>query len=99
LWDNGWELEDISEVLGISGRSCYCWRRIFEEFGAATRPPFPLTGHTQTITCALLTAVEDIFAVDSGLFLDEVCTWLAVGHNIIVSTSTLSHNLKETGLT
>ncbi|KAG1728597.1 uncharacterized protein EDB91DRAFT_1161216 [Suillus paluster] len=35
LWDNGWELEDISEVLGISGRSCYRWRRIFEEPGQA----------------------------------------------------------------
>ncbi|KAG1748002.1 uncharacterized protein EDB91DRAFT_1048188, partial [Suillus paluster] len=79
-----WELEDISEALGISGRSCYRWRRIFKEFSAATRPPSPLTGHTRTITCALLTAVEDIFAVR---------------HDIIVSTSTLSCNLKEAGLT
>ncbi|KAG1717837.1 uncharacterized protein EDB91DRAFT_1008356, partial [Suillus paluster] len=83
------ELEDISEALGISGRSCYCWRRIFQEFGAATRPPSPLTGRTRAITRALLTAVEDIFAVDSDLFLDEICTWLAVGHDIIVSTSIL----------
>ncbi|KIK31478.1 hypothetical protein CY34DRAFT_29068, partial [Suillus luteus UH-Slu-Lm8-n1] len=43
--------------------------------------------------------IEDIFAVDSDLFLDEVCTWLAAEHDIIVSTSTLSRNLNEAGLT
>ncbi|KAG1755117.1 uncharacterized protein EDB91DRAFT_1027794, partial [Suillus paluster] len=90
---------DINEALGISGRSCYRWRWIFEEFGAVTRPLSPVTGRTRTITRALLTAVEDIFAVDSDLFLDEVCTWLALRHDIIVSTSTLSRNLKEAGLT
>ncbi|KAG1745471.1 uncharacterized protein EDB91DRAFT_1270046, partial [Suillus paluster] len=99
LWDHGWELKDISEALGISGRSCYRWRRIFEEFGTAMKPPSPLTGHTQTITRALLMAVEDLFATDSDLFLDEVCTWLAVEYNIIVSTSSLSCNLKNAGLT
>jgi transposase len=92
-------LEDITEALGMSGRSCYHWRRIFEEFGTVVRPPSPLTGRTQTITRTLLTAIEDIFTVDSDLFLDEVCTWLAAEHDITVSKSTLSHNLNEAGLT
>ena len=48
---------------------------------------------------ALLTAVEDLFAEDSDLFLDKVCTWLAGQHNIIIGTSTLCHNLKQAGLT
>ncbi|KAG2126955.1 hypothetical protein DEU56DRAFT_689232, partial [Suillus clintonianus] len=103
LWNHGWELADICEAFGVSERrglrSCYRWRRIFEECGTATKPPSPLTGRTRTITRALLTAIEDLFTVDSDLFLDEVCTWLAVGHDIVVSTSTLSRNLKEAGLT
>ncbi|KAG2150764.1 hypothetical protein DEU56DRAFT_869105 [Suillus clintonianus] len=80
LWNHGWELADICEAFGVSERSCYRWRRIFEE-------------------CALLMAIEDLFTVYSDLFLDEVCTWLAVSHDIVVSTSTLSRNLKEAGLT
>ncbi|KAG2085194.1 uncharacterized protein F5147DRAFT_748740 [Suillus discolor] len=99
LWDHGWELEDICEAFGVSQRSCYRWRQIFEECGTATKPPSPLTGHTRTIMQALLMAVKDLFAEDSDLFLDEVCTWLTIEHNITVSTSTLSCNLKDAGLT
>ncbi|KAG2128610.1 hypothetical protein DEU56DRAFT_819250 [Suillus clintonianus] len=99
LWNHGWELADICEAFGVSERSCYRWRRIFEECGTTTKPRSPLTGRTRTITRALLTAIEDLFTVDSDLFLDEVCTWLAVSHDIVVSTSTLSRNLKEAGLT
>ncbi|KAG1718100.1 hypothetical protein EDB19DRAFT_1651424, partial [Suillus lakei] len=83
-------------------RNCYCWQWIFEECGTATKPPSPLMGRTRTIMQALLTAVEDLFAEDSDLFPDEVCTqWLAIEHDIIVSTSTLSlaRNLGDAGLT
>ena len=59
LWDHGGELKDICEALRVSERSCYCWRRIFEEFDTATKPPAPLTDRTRIITRALLTGVED----------------------------------------
>ncbi|KAJ8587260.1 hypothetical protein M405DRAFT_821850 [Rhizopogon salebrosus TDB-379] len=48
---------------------------------------------------ALLLAVQDLFAVDADLCLDEVCTWLAFEHNIIISLSTLSRTLEQAGLT
>ena len=88
LWDHGWELKDICEALRVSERS-YRWRHIFEEFGTATKPPAPLTDRTRIITRVLLTGVEDLFVEDSELFLDEVCTWLVVKHDIIISTSSL----------
>ncbi|KAG1762009.1 hypothetical protein EDD22DRAFT_731637, partial [Suillus occidentalis] len=56
-------------------------------------------GVLEQITRALLMAVEHLFVEDSDLFLDEVCTWLAIEHDIIISTSTLSCNLKDAGLT
>ncbi|KAG1738919.1 Homeodomain-like protein, partial [Suillus paluster] len=99
LWNHGWDVQDICEALGISQSSCYRWRRIFEELGTVKKPPSPLIGRTRIITRALLTAVEDLFAEDSDLFLDEVCTWLAGQHNIIIGTSMLCHNLKQAGLT
>ncbi|OJA16287.1 hypothetical protein AZE42_10758 [Rhizopogon vesiculosus] len=47
-------------------------------------------------------AAENLFAEDSDLFLDEVCTrltWLAFQHNITISPSILSHNLTQAGFT
>ncbi|KAG1747177.1 uncharacterized protein EDB91DRAFT_1048553, partial [Suillus paluster] len=70
----------------------------FEELGTVVRPPSPLVGHTQMITRALMTAIEDLYAEDSDLFLDEACTWLAVEHDIIISSSSLSRNLNQASL-
>ncbi|KAG1853998.1 hypothetical protein F4604DRAFT_1591383, partial [Suillus subluteus] len=44
LWNHGWESEDICEAFGVSERSCYRWRWIFEECGTVTKPPSTLTG-------------------------------------------------------
>ncbi|KAF9224711.1 hypothetical protein BS17DRAFT_702405 [Gyrodon lividus] len=99
LWEHGWDVEDICKALGVSRSSCYCWRSIFEEYGMVTRPPSPLVGCTRIITRALLTATEDLYAQDSDLYLGEVCTWLAVEHDIMISTSSLSCNPIQAGLT
>ncbi|KAG1791922.1 Homeodomain-like protein, partial [Suillus plorans] len=98
LWDHGWEVEDICEVLGVSWASCFHWRNMFEELGTVARPPSPLVGRTRIITQALMTAVKDLFAEESDLFLDKICTWLAVEYNITISSSALSRNLKQVGL-
>ncbi|KAG2123884.1 hypothetical protein BD769DRAFT_1607171, partial [Suillus cothurnatus] len=51
----------------------------------------PLIRRTRTITRAFLTAIQDLFSEESDLYLDEVCTWLAFEHDIIISPSALSH--------
>ncbi|KAJ8597077.1 hypothetical protein M405DRAFT_804425, partial [Rhizopogon salebrosus TDB-379] len=50
-------------------------------------------------TRALLSAIQDLFAVGADLFLDEVCTWLAFEHNNIISLSILSRTLEQADLT
>ncbi|KAJ8583672.1 hypothetical protein M405DRAFT_828172, partial [Rhizopogon salebrosus TDB-379] len=50
-------------------------------------------------THALLSAIQDLFAVNADLFLDEVRTWLTVEHNNTISLSTLSRTLEQAGLT
>lgn len=87
LWNHGWDLEDICEVLEVSRSSYYRWRKIFEE-GALDRQPYPLVGRTRTITRAILGAIEELCLEDSDLFINEVCTWLAVEHNIEISIET-----------
>ncbi|KAG2356269.1 hypothetical protein BDR07DRAFT_1423763 [Suillus spraguei] len=45
-----------------------------------------------------MTAVENLFAQESDLFLDGLSTWLAVEHNSNITPSSLSRNFKEVGL-
>ena len=100
LWDQGWEVEDICDVLGISRASLYRWGAIFAEHGRAVRPPSPLRGQgLRILTRALIQACQHLFSQESDLFLDEVTAWLALEHDIVISTSTLSRNLAEVGLT
>jgi transposase len=83
----------------VSRASIYRWQMIFDEHGTVNRPPSPLIGRTRTLTRTLLTACQTLFEDDSDLFLDEVVSWLAIHHDIVISTSTLSRNLREAGLT
>lgn len=99
LWNQGWDVEDTCDALGVSRSSCYCWRKIFEEHGKVNRPPSPLVGRTQKITHAILNSIVELYTEDSNLFLDEVCTWLAVKHQISILTLALSRTLNDTGLT
>ncbi|KAF9225793.1 hypothetical protein BS17DRAFT_699205 [Gyrodon lividus] len=98
LWDLGWELGDICFALGMSSHSCYHWQKILVEHCSVIRPPNPLTGQAQIVMRAILTAMEGLFHEEPDFYLDELCTWLAVEHNIIISSATLSHTLNATGL-
>jgi transposase len=100
LWNVGWDIEDIHNALGISRASIYRWEAIFAEFGTVNRPPSPIRGQElRILTRALMTACEGLFAEESGIYLDELATWLALTHDISISISTLCRNLKEAGLT
>lgn len=99
LWDQGWEIEDIVDTLGISRPSIYRWQAIFDQHGSVIRPPVAPKGPERIITRAVLTAVHTLFETDSDLYLDELVLWLAIEHNIAVSVSTLHATLKNVGLT
>jgi transposase len=99
LWDRGWTVEDICDMLRVSRASLYRWDAIFEEHGNVIRPPSPLIGRTRIITRAVLTTIHALYEREPDLYLDELCTFLAVEHNLIISKSTLSRNLAQAGLT
>ncbi|KIK74281.1 hypothetical protein PAXRUDRAFT_791254 [Paxillus rubicundulus Ve08.2h10] len=100
LWNDGWDIVAICEMLGISQASMYRWEAIFAEYGDVNCPPSPIQGQSlRILTRALMTACEELFAEESDLYLDEVITWLGLTHDIIVSKATLCRNLKEVGLT
>ncbi|KIK25544.1 hypothetical protein PISMIDRAFT_57732, partial [Pisolithus microcarpus 441] len=42
--------------------------------------------------------MEVLLSQDSDLYLEELCIWLAIQHNILISTSALSWTLNSVGL-
>jgi transposase len=99
LWDRGWDYDDISDAFLVSVASLYRWRNNFGTYGSVTRPPSAPKGRARIITRAVLTAVHTLYASESDLYLDELVLWLAVEHDIIISTSALYQTLKSAGLT
>ncbi|KIK97579.1 hypothetical protein PAXRUDRAFT_136022 [Paxillus rubicundulus Ve08.2h10] len=99
LWEIGWTNEDISFASNVSCLSLYFWEALFNELCTVTQPPSLLQGLTSILTQTLLTACEELYAQESDLYLDKVITWLALVHDIEISPSTLSCNLKEASLT
>ena len=99
LWDQGQEIEDIVDTLGISRPSIYHWQVIFDQHGCVIRLPIAPKGPEWIITHAVLTAVHTLFETDSDLYLDKLVLWLAIEHNIAVSILTLHVTLKNVGLT
>ena len=90
LWDSGWSLEDVCWPLAVSCSSMYRWQGIFDQYGSVNRLPSPLIGHAHILMCALLTTCQTLYEEDSDLYLDEVVSWLALNHDIVISTLTLS---------
>lgn len=98
LWNQGWEIEDICLALAISRASLYRWRAYFDTHGNTFRPRSPLVGRPRTITLAALNAIRTIYDEALSVYLDELCTYLAVEHDIIVSTASLCRTLNHVGL-
>jgi len=99
LWEKGWDILDICKALYISWSSLYHWRRIFDKFGAVTRPPLPLRGRTCIISCAVLEAIHIVYKSNPEIYLDELQFWLAIHHDIAISVPALQQNLEDAGLT
>ena len=99
LWNHGWDTLDICDALSVSQASLYQWEAIFLKHGNVIQPPSPLIRRTRIISQAALTAIQALYEEESNIYLDELCTFLALEHNIFVSTSTISQNIIEVGLT
>jgi transposase len=99
LWEKGWDILDICKALYISCSSLYCWQKIFDKFGAVTRPPSPLWGRTRIISHAMLDAIHIIYKSNPEIYLDELQFWLTIHHDIAISVPALQQNLEDAGLT
>jgi len=99
LRESGWSRQDVCSVLAVFRVSRYRWAELFEIFGSVTPPPPLICGRPRIIEIATMNAINDIYARNCDVYLDELCWDLAVFHDIAISISALQAMLVRAGLT
>ncbi|KAG5633342.1 hypothetical protein H0H81_008554, partial [Sphagnurus paluster] len=98
LVDRRWELEDIAEVLGVSTKCIGHWADNFDTHGHVD-PPSVLRGRPHILNPLAIQDLHNLIQETPSLFLDKIGKWLALYHNLPISTAALHNNLRDQGLT
>jgi transposase len=98
LIDEGWELAEVADVLGVSSKSIECWAHHYETHGCVD-PPSALRGRPWIINAQVIDELHELIRETPSLFLDEIADWLALYHDMPISTTALHKNLHNLGLT
>ena len=97
LLEEGWELSKIADALGVSTKSIPRWHKNYNTHGRVD-PPSALRGRRRTLTGDVIGELCKLIQESPELFLDEICEWLALYHNIQISTTALHDNLRDLGI-
>jgi transposase len=98
LIDEGWEMEDIANVLGVASKSIKRWTDNYDMHGRVD-PPSVLRGRPRILNSEAISDLHELIRETPTLFLDEIGEWLALYHDQPISTTALHDNLRELGLT
>ena len=58
-----------------------------------------LAGRPRLIVRGVLSAIKEVYNNEADVYLDELCWWLAIHHDVAISKSALQQNLMDAGLT
>jgi len=98
LLEDGWEMRAIAEVLGVSAKSIGRWHNNYNTKGRVDPPSF-LRGRRRILSADVLEDLRGLILESPELYLDEIGLWLALYHEVQISTAALHNNLTELGLT
>ena len=100
LINEGWEPAEVADVLGVSSKSIECWDYNYETYRCINPPSeSALQGRPRIINVQAADDLHELIRETPLLFLDEIGEWLALYHNISISTATIHNNLCDLGLT
>lgn len=97
LLDEGYELPQIAYILGISSKSISRWQDNYDTHGRVNLPSF-LRGRHRTLSGNVIDELRELIEESPDLFLDEIGSWLALFHDVQISTTALHDNLRDLGL-
>jgi transposase len=98
MLDEGWEVEEIVNALGVSSDSIERWQDNYITHGRVD-PPWVLQGRRRLLNAAAIEDLHDLIQESPSLFLDEIADWLALYHDQPISTTALHDNLRDLGIT
>jgi len=98
MLEDGWEMNKIADVLGMSSKSIGHRQDNYEMHGCVDPPSF-LRGRRRILSEDVVDDLQDLMQESPELYLDEVGIWLALYHEVQISTTALHDNLQELGLT
>jgi transposase len=96
LLQDGWDLDDIVDALGMSGRSISRWSRNLKLTGHISSP-WVQRGRLRLLNAAAIDDLCGLISETPSLFLDEIGEWLALYHDIPISTTALHNTLRDMG--
>jgi transposase len=86
LIDEGWEMEDVANVLGVASKSIRRWTDNYDMHRRAD-PPSVLRGRPCILNSEAISDLHELICGTLTLFLDEIGEWLALYHDQPISTS------------
>ena len=98
LINKGWEPAEVADVLGVLSKSIEHWDYNYETHGCIN-PPSALRGQPQIIIAQATNDLHELIQETPLLFLNEIGEWLALYHDISISTAAIHDNLCDLGLT
>jgi transposase len=98
LLEEGWEINQITTMLGVRLKSIERWEYNYENYGSVN-PPTPLRGRRRLLSGDIAEELHEMLIKSPSLLLDKIGEWLAIYHDQPISTTALNDNLKDHGLT
>ena len=98
LLTEGWELPEIADVLGVSLKSIDRWADNYDQNGMVICPSYHQGQHC-LLNAEAISDLKELIDKSPELYPDEIGEWLALYHDIPMSTTALHNNLRDLGLT
>lgn len=99
LADNDYSVNEICEIMDVSPRSITRWKKNILLHGTFTPPPVPIQGRLKLLNANQMHDLFTLLEESPDLYLDEIQTWIAVHHDLLISISALQVNIADAGIT
>ena len=86
LLQEGWNIEETTEMLGVCSKSITRWQHNFEMSGRVN-PPSELRGRPHLLSSDVIQSLAELLADVPFVYLDEIQERLALYHDSVISKS------------
>ena len=98
LLERGWDIDRITDALGVLSKSIEHWEENYEVHGCVS-PPKLIMRCSRLLSANMIDDIQQLLQEDPSLLLDEIVEWLALYHDQPILTTALHDNLWDLSLT